>query len=60
MKRKKQFVSPRVLNQVEVCLEGDLLVVGNSMEYDADVITSAIENVDTDGSNTEVFDFYYD
>ena len=59
MKRKKQFVSPRVLNQVEVCLEGDLLVVGNSMEYDADVITSAIENVDTDLNDT-VYDVYYD
>lgn len=59
MKRKKQFVSPRVLKQVEVCLEGDLLVVGASMEYNADVITSPIENVDIDTTDG-TFDVYYD
>ena len=48
MKRKKQFVSPRVLCQVEVCLEGDLLIVGGSTEYQTDVINDGIENQDTD------------
>ncbi|MBR5176993.1 MAG: hypothetical protein IKW89_13865 [Bacteroidales bacterium] len=59
MKRKKQFVSPRVLGQVEVCLEGDLLVVGASMEYNADVITSAVENVDIDTTDG-TYEVYYD
>ena len=48
MKRKKLFVSPRVLSQVEVCLEGDLLVIGQSVEYQTDVINDGIENQDTD------------
>lgn len=60
MKRKKQFVSPRVLNQVEVCLEGDLLVVGASMEYDADVITTGIENVDIDTNDTSTYEVFFD
>ncbi len=60
MKRKKQFVSPRVLGQVEVCLEGDLLVVGKSMEYDTSVIIPGIENVDTDASDSDLYDVFYD
>ena len=38
MKRKKQFVSPQVLKQVEVCLEKDLL--GGSVERKMQVFTA--------------------
>ncbi len=60
MKRRKQFVSPRVLSQVEVCLEGDLLVVNKSTEYSTDVIIPGIETVETDLSDTEQYDLFYD
>lgn len=60
MKRRKQFVSPRVLSQVEVCLEGDLLVVNKSTEYSTDVIIPGIETVETDLSDSEQYDLFYD
>ena len=61
MKRKKQFVSPRVLGQVEVCLEGDLLGigVGTSTEYEMDVVNDSIESQDTDTSDS-LYDVFYD
>ena len=60
MKRRKQFVSPRVLGQVEVCLEGDLLVVNKSTEYSTDVIIPGIEVVETDLSDSEQYELHYD
>ncbi len=60
MKRRKQFVSPRVLSQVEVCLEGDLLVVNKSTEYSTDVIIPGIEVVETDLSDSEQYELHYD
>ena len=59
MKRKKHFVSPRVLCQVEVCLEGDLLVIGGSTEYEMDVVNDSIESQDTDTSDS-LYDVFYD
>jgi hypothetical protein len=59
MKRKKHFVSPRVLCQVEVCLEGDLLVIGGSTEYETDVINDGIQNQTTDGES-DLIDVFYD
>ena len=59
MKRKKHFVSPRVLSQVEVCLEGDLLVIGGSTEYETDVINDGIQNQTTDGES-DLIDVFYD
>lgn len=61
MKRKKQFVSPRVLGQVEVCLEGDLLGigVGTSTEYEMEAINDGIQNQTTDGES-DLIDVFYD
>lgn len=58
MKRKKQFVPPRVLRVIYVQLEHDLLV--RSLERDADVYTESIENVDTNVADTETYDVLYD
>lgn len=55
MKRKKHFISPRVLGQVELCLEGDLLVIGPSTQ-DVTTITSmgiAEDNFDFSEGNTD-------
>lgn len=49
MKRKKQFISPQVLSQVELCLEGDLLVINDSAQYR--MTASSMEQ------DLEVFDF---
>ena len=57
MKRKKQFVTPRVIQQVRIQLESDLLV--RSMERDAEVYTPGIENVDTNAEDPEI-DVFYD
>ena len=58
MKRKKQFVVPRVIRVIHVQLENDLLV--RSVERDADVYTESIENVDTNVADTETYDVLYD
>lgn len=58
MKRKKQFVAPRVIRVIHVQLENDLLV--RSVERDADVYTESIENVDTNVADTETYDVLYD
>lgn len=59
MKRKKQFISPRVLRQVELCLEGDLLVINRSTEYEMDVYNDSIEVQETDTSDP-LYDVLYD
>ena len=66
MKRKKQFVSPQVLKQVEVCLEKDMLV-GASMQYHAEIssVGSILEVMDftPDGEgveNSEGYGVYWD
>ena len=59
MKRKKQFVSPRVLCQVEVCLEGDLLILGQSTEHETEVSIPGIEVVETD-AESDLIDVFYD
>lgn len=58
MKRKKQFVVPRVIRVIHVQLEHDLLV--RSVELDSDVYTESIENVDTNVADTETYDVFYD
>lgn len=58
MKRKKEFVAPRVIRVIHVQLENDLLV--RSVERDADVYTESIENVDTNVADTETYDVLFD
>ena len=58
MKRKKQFVAPRVIQEVQIQLEEGLLVL--SMERDAEVIIPGMENVDTDTEDTEMYEVFYD
>lgn len=48
MRRKKHFISPQVLNQVEVCLEKDLL--GASVRMNTRVIIEGHETKDHDVS----------
>ena len=58
MKRKKQFVSPRVIQEVRVQLENDLLV--RSLERDADVIIQGIEEVETNLGDNTTYEVFYD
>ena len=60
MKRKKQFVSPRVLKQVEVCLEGDLLVVGPSVQYHTEITAAPILTEEADLSDEETYELFWD
>jgi hypothetical protein len=55
MKRKKQFVSPRVLEQVDVRLEKDLMVLAGSVQNVLTLRSMGIEveNYDFSEDNTE-------
>ena len=59
MNQKKRFVSPRVVQVVEVDLETDFLV-GKSTEYNMSVYTGGQEFDDIDLSDTETYDIMYD
>lgn len=58
MKRKKQFVAPRVVQEVQIRLEKDLL--GKSIGDETEVIIPGIETVETDLSDTETYDVFVD
>ena len=60
MKRKKQFVTPRVLQEVSVQLERDLL--GGSIQNDLTLksMGMAVENYDFSEDNPEGYSVYWE
>lgn len=59
MKRRKQFVTPRIIQQVQVCLEKDLLV-GPSSLPDAKSMGQSVTYYEVDGEGDDAITVDWD